>query len=298
MKYYFLACRPKQWPKNLLVFAVPLFSFVFDLRIWGQSFLTFICFCLISSSIYLINDCIDINSDRSHPFKKFRPIASGKLKIKSAIYFSILLSLLSLVLALNINLSLFLIIISYTIIQLFYCLKLKNLPILDLFCITFGFLLRAIAGGIATNLFISSWFILTVGLLSLFLAVEKRKAELRVCLEKGVITREVLKRYSLPLLLRLESLSSTSSFIMYSLWAAGPVLKGASNSAMLITVPFVLIGIFRYQLLSDPEESIRRKEAYPKKNSERPEEILLGDNGIKLTLLAWLITVLIIGLKN
>ena len=144
----------------------------------------------------------------------------------------------------------------------------------------------------------SPWFLLTVGLLALFLAIEKRKAELRVAQDRGVITRKVLERYSEPLLLRLESLVATSAFMSYSLWAAGPALNGASTTWMLLTVPFALVGIFRYQLLSDPEEAERRRLLTPEHTSEKPEEILLGDRGIQLTLLAWLFTVVVVGLSH
>ena len=110
----------------------------------------------------------------------------------------------------------------------------------------------------AADIPLSPWFLLTVGLLALFLAIEKRKAELRSAQNRGVVTRAVLERYSLPLLLRLESTVATSAFMCYSLWAAGPALRGATTSWMLLTVPFVLVGIFRYQLLSDPDETNRR----------------------------------------
>jgi 4-hydroxybenzoate polyprenyltransferase len=137
-----------------------------------------------------------------------------------------------------------------------------------------------------------------VGLLALFLAIEKRKAELRVVESRGGATRKVLQRYSLPLLLRLESLVATSAFMSYSLWAAGPTLKGAPTGWMLLTVPFVLAGIFRYQLLSDPDEADRRLTLSPDHSTEKPEEILLGDPGIQLTLLAWLVTASAIGVGH
>ncbi len=186
----------------------------------------------------------------------------------------------------------------YALIQLAYCLHLKRQPLLDILCIASGFLLRAIAGVLGAGIGFSPWFLLTVGLLALFLAVEKRKAELRRVESSGILTRRVLQRYSLPLLLRLESLVSTSAFMSYALWAAGPALRGASTSWMLLTVPFVLVGIFRYQLLSDPEEATRRLEESPQRSSEKPEEILLGDRGIQLTLLGWLLSVVIVGLLN
>ena len=140
--------------------------------------------------------------------------------------------------------------------------------------------------------------ILTIGLLSLFLAVEKRKAELRLTKTRGVNTRVVLERYSLPLLLRLESLVGTSAFMSYSLWAAGPSLNGAPTSWMLISVPFVIAGIFRYQLISDPKESSRRMQYCPVLTCENPEEILIRDKGIRLTVLSWLICVITVGLSH
>ncbi len=294
--FLILACRPKQWTKNLLVFAGPIFDFRFENQIFISAFAAFLSFCLVSSSIYLLNDCIDIESDRKHPKKKFRPIAAGKVSKLSALIFSIILLLFSITITLGLSKILTAVIIFYFLIQLIYCLRLKREPILDIFCIASGFLLRAIAGIAAASLPNSPWFLLTIGLLALFLAIEKRKAELRLSQKRGVLTRSVLKRYSLPLLLRFESLVSTSSFVTYSLWASGPILKGASTSLMMLTIPFVLAGIFRYQLLSDPDESERRIKSKKDNSSERPEEILLNDNGIKFTIFGWFITTIVIGL--
>ena len=250
---------------------------------------------MISSSIYLLNDSLDVEADRQHPRKCYRPIAAGQVSVPLALTTSALLAVLSLTLAAAVSPPLAGVILAYGLIQVGYCLRLKREPLLDLFCIAAGFLLRAMAGGVAAGLALSPWFLLTVGLLALFLAVEKRKAELQIALGRGVVTRQVLERYSLPLLLRLEVLVSTSAFISYSLWSAGPALNGASTSWMLLTVPFVLVGIFRYQLLSDPEEAERRRASNPDRTSEKPEEILLGDRGIKLTLLGWLITTAVVG---
>jgi 4-hydroxybenzoate polyprenyltransferase len=144
----------------------------------------------------------------------------------------------------------------------------------------------------------SPWFLLTVGLLALFLAVEKRKAELRVSKSYGVTTRKVLQRYSLALLLRLESIVATSAFMSYALWASGPVLRGAPTSWMLITLPFVLVGIFRYQLLSDPDEAERRRAKDSSHTSEKPEDILLRDRGIQFTMMGWLAAVMVVGIGH
>ena len=167
---------------------------------------------------------------------------------------------------------------------------------LDIFCLAAGFLIRATSGAVATGLFISPWFLLSTGLLALFLATEKRKAELKHSIDIGKIEREVLKRYSLPLLNRLENIVATSTFVSYMLWASGPVLNGAKSSLMLFTVPLVLIGIFRYQMLTDPDEITRRKQRNNFTSSEYPEEILLKDKGIKLISLSWLFLAILIGI--
>jgi len=280
------------------VFAAPLFAFRFEADVWLPAAGALVAFCLISSAIYLLNDCLDVAADRAHPSKRHRPIAAGLVSLPAALTTAVVLAAASLSLAVWITPPLAGVVLLYGLIQVGYCFQLKRKPVLDLFCIASGFLLRAIAGAVAALLPPSPWFLLTVGLLALFLAIEKRKAELRVAQDRGVITRKVLERYSLPLLLRLESTVATSAFISYALWAAGPALRGAPTSWMLLTVPFVLVGIFRYQLLSDPEEAERRRCVDPERTSEKPEEILLGDRGIQFTLLAWLLTVVVVGLSH
>lgn len=292
------SCRPRQWPKNLLVFAAPLFALRFEAYVWLPAGGALVSFCLISSAIYLFNDCLDVSNDRAHHNNRHRPIAAGLVSASAALTTALVLAALSLSLAGLVSPALAGIVLLYAIIQVGYCLLFKRIPLLDLFCIASGFLLRAVAGAVAAMLPPSPWFLLTVGLLALFLAIEKRKAELRVAQDRGVITRRVLERYSLPLLLRLESTVATSAFITYALWAAGPRLGGAPTSWMLLTVPFVLVGIFRYQLLSDPAEAERRQQWAPDLSSEKPEEILLGDRGIQLTLLGWLVATVVIGLLS
>ncbi len=294
LKAVLTSCRPRQWTKNLLVCAAPIFSLQLDFYIIYETIISFVCFCLVSSSIYLLNDSLDINEDRIHPIKKYRPIASGLISIRTAKTCSFLFILSSLFIASITSSSLLIILVLYSTIQIAYCINLKNKPISELICISSGFLLRAIAGGAASDISLSPWFLLSIGFLALFLAVEKRKAELIQIEEDGNITRKVLNSYSIQLLLRIESLSSTSTLITYSLWAAGPSLQGAPTSEMLITIPFVLLGILRYQLLSDPEEIKRNKIKDIKFTSQNPEEILLKDRGLKLILFIWLVITLII----
>lgn len=292
------ACRPRQWTKNLLVYASALFSFQLESQIWWRSTEALVAFCLISSAVYLLNDVIDREADRAHPSKCLRPIASGALPVPTALVAGALITTLSLVFSASVAPGLVGVIAGYALIQIAYCVGLKRQPLLDLFCIASGFLLRALAGLVSTGLGSSPWFLLTIGLLALFLAVEKRKAELLISLDRGIVTRHVLLRYSLPLLHRLESLVASGAFMTYALWSAGPTLRGASTSWMLLTVPFVIAGIFRYQLLSDPEETERRSARYPDRNCEKPEEILLGDRGIQLTLLGWLATTIVVGMGH
>lgn len=177
----------------------------------------------------------------------------------------------------------------------------KRIIILDICAIAAGFILRAIAGGVATNTYLSPWFLLCTAMLALFLGVEKRKAEIRLLAHYGGSSRAVLRRYSLPLLHRIENVVSTGSVMSYALWSFGPQVKGASTSWMLLTFPFVLYGIFRYQLLSDLDEIGRRKEKgnINHEKTERPEEILLTDLPLLINLISWVVTIsIILFLKN
>tara|TARA_B100000886_G_scaffold226631_1_gene157940 strand:- start:4258 stop:5163 length:906 start_codon:yes stop_codon:yes gene_type:complete len=292
-KFFLKAARPKQWSKNLFVFAAPLFAYNFNIQILINSLIAFILFSTISSAIYFLNDAIDIEKDKLHPKKKFRPIAYGYISQKEAIKTSIILLIFGNALAFIFNKYFGIIIIIYSLIQISYCTYLKDKPILDIYCISSGFLLRALAGGVSTGVNLSPWFMLTVFLIALFLAIEKRKAELRFFLSSGSLGKNVLKSYSLNLLIRLENIVSTGSFITYSLWASGPLLNGAKTSWMLITIPFVLYGIFRYQLLSEHNKSNIEKNLQSF-TAEAPEELLLNDKVLQINIALWLLTTLII----
>ena len=295
--YLLRSLRPNQWTKNLIVFSAPLFSFRFTTEVWVPSLYAALSFCFISSSIYLLNDILDIDADKNHPVKCNRPIASGKINIKTAIITSFILALISSLISIYIDLGLFALVVLYAFIQILYCFILKQKPLLDLFCISSGFLIRSLAGLISSNLILSPWFILSIGLLSLFLAVEKRKAELLTVKNDVIKTRKVLKFYSIPLLLRLESTLATSSFMSYALWASGPILNGAPTSLMLLTVPCVLLGIFRYQILSDHENPLEKGQINGY-FTEKPEMVLLKDKGIKAIIFTWLALTISIGIVS
>ncbi|HEY9711301.1 MAG TPA: decaprenyl-phosphate phosphoribosyltransferase, partial [Oculatellaceae cyanobacterium] len=258
LSFYLAALRPRQWTKNLIVFAAPLFAFSINLPSFLGSLLAFVLFCCTSSSFYLFNDIADVESDRQHPIKCKRPIAAGKISIPNAIGIAVVLLAGAIVIGWLQSPNLGATLICYALLQTAYNLRLKRTVILDIVAIATGFILRAYAGAAATEIVVSPWFLLCTAMLALFLGVEKRKAELRLSKIRGGKTRSVLKRYSLPLLTRMESTVTTGAVITYALWSSGPQVSGAPTSWMLLTLPFVLYGIFRYQLLSDPQEIARK----------------------------------------
>lgn len=286
------ALRPRQWTKNLVVFAAPLFGFSINLPTFLGSLLAFVLFCCASSSFYLLNDIADVESDRNHPVKCKRPIAAGLISIPVAFGMGLILLFGALVIGWMRTPALGATITAYAILQIAYNLRLKRMVILDIGAIATGFVLRAYAGAAATDIVLSPWFLLCTAMLALFLGVEKRKAELRLIAINGGKTRAVLKRYSLALLNRMENVVTTGTVVTYALWTSGPIVHGASTSWMLLTLPFVLYGIFRYQLLSDPEEIARRSDTGIEHGgkSERPEEVLLTDRAILITVLGWIVT--------
>jgi decaprenyl-phosphate phosphoribosyltransferase len=285
--------RPRQWTKNLVVFAAPLFAFEFSTKIFQDSFIAFIVFCCVSSSFYILNDVMDYESDRTHPTKRNRPVASGKVSIPTAVRMAIALLSISLLTAWSKNLELGSIIMLYAIVQVAYNLKLKQMVLLDVCTIAVGFVLRAYAGAAANQIGLSSWFVLCTAMLALFLAIEKRKAELHMSQRSGKKTRKVLQQYSTNLLNRMENVVATATLMSYTLWSAGPHMRGASTSCMLFTLPFVVYGIFRYQMISESREGEEMNGTYVQK-SEKPDEILLRDPAILFTVIGWAATCFII----
>ncbi|EDX72074.1 prenyltransferase, UbiA family [Coleofasciculus chthonoplastes PCC 7420] len=292
---YLTALRPRQWTKNLIVFAAPLFAFSINLQSLLGSLLALVLFCSASSSFYLFNDIADVESDRRHPVKCKRPIAAGLVRVPVAIGMAVILLLGALIIGWLKSSALGVTILGYAVLQVAYNLRLKRTVILDVFAIATGFVLRAFAGAAATGIILSPWFLLCTAMLALFLGVEKRKAELRLSEIKGGKTRSVLRRYSLSLLNRMESIVTTAAVVTYALWSSGPKVQGASTPWMMLTLPFVLYGIFRYQLLSDPREIARRSDTVEQGGrTERPEEVLLKDLPTSLTVLGWVLTSFII----
>ncbi|MBD3885430.1 decaprenyl-phosphate phosphoribosyltransferase [Phormidium tenue FACHB-886] len=290
LKAHWQALRPRQWTKNLIVFAASLFAFQMNPQTLLDDLLAFVLFCCASSSFYLINDIADVKADRQHPVKCKRPIAAGLVTVPTAVLMAIGLLGGALLLGWLQSPALGGVILAYAALQVAYNLRLKRTVLLDIVAIAMGFVLRAIAGGAASGIALSPWFLVCTAMLALFLGVEKRKAELRLQAIKGGKTRASLQRYSPELLSRMENIVTTGAIITYALWSSGPKVEGASTAWMMLTLPFVLYGIFRYQLLSDPQEIARRSDHLEQGGqTERPEEVLLKDKPMLLTVLGWVL---------
>ena len=281
IKEYILILRPQQWIKNVLVFAGLIFSFHFVyLSSVFYSLLAFITFCLLSGAVYIINDIVDVQEDRKHPQKKYRPLAAERIKMHHAcIFFAVLISI-SFYLAWIVNIYFLSTAALYFALTIGYSLYFKNLVILDVLIIALGFLLRAVAGAIAINVYISPWFLFCTLLLSLFLALTKRRQEsINLSSSSSIEHRKVLEHYSISYLDNLISIVTASTIIGYSLYT---FTEGTSRLFML-TIPFVIYGIFRYLYL-----------VHEKKLGEYAEEIILKDKPIIINILLWLILSVII----
>jgi len=278
----FRELRPKQWTKNIIIFAALIFSknlFQFDHVL--LSVIAFAGFCFLSSAVYVMNDLVDRERDKQHPVKCKRPIAAGKIGVSLALAMLILLLLMSLAAASLLNIKYLLVMAVYFIIQLSYSFYIKHIVILDVFAVASGFFLRAIAGGYAINVPLSSWLLICTILLSLFLAISKRRQEL-VSLESGAGEhRAVLGSYSTLLLDQMIAIVTSSTVVAYSLYTLSPETAAKFHTENLVfTVPLVLYAIFRYLYL-----------IYQKGEGGRPEKVLLTDIPIIIDLILYAVIV-------
>ncbi len=278
--------RPEQWTKNLVIFGALVFSRNFtNLPMIETSVLLFALFCLVSSSVYLFNDVIDYEKDRLHPRKSKRPIASGALPRKTAVVVAIILVAVAfLIAALTMNQSTLLIIAAYALLNVLYTLLLKNIVILDVMTIAAGFVLRAIGGGIAIDVPISSWLVVCTFLLALFLGFGKRRHELASLDKTATEHRRSLEHYSTYFLDQMISVVTASVVVASTFYTLSPEVDEKLGVQHLeISVPFVLYGIFRYLYL------IHKKE-----EGGSPSRLLLTDLPMLIDVLLWLATVLIL----
>ncbi|MPQ42581.1 decaprenyl-phosphate phosphoribosyltransferase [Clostridium tarantellae] len=276
LKNIFKLMRPKQWIKNFFVFGGLLFSYsFFDLNKVITSIIVFILFCFISSTVYIMNDILDVEKDRVHPKKKFRPIASGAVMPREAVIAMIILLVISLGGGFLINKLVFGVLLLYLINNIIYSFKIKHVVILDVISIAIGFLLRILAGGIAIDVSLSSWILLCTFSISLFLGFEKRANELVKLEGKANEHRKILDEYSSELLNDFTNVSMTCTIISYAMYT----FMAYDHKYMMITNLFVVYGLFRYKYL-----------IVKKGEGGSPTETVLTDKSIIINVLVWAVT--------
>lgn len=276
--------RPKQWTKN--VFLLP--ALVFDRKLFnphyaGRTLLAFVLFCAISSAVYLVNDLADIEKDRRHPVKRNRPLASGQLAPRVAVIAAIALVAIALPLALLLDRWFAAIAATYLVMMLLYSFWLKNIVIVDVFTVAAGHVLRVAAGVAVVQVErFSPWIYLCMVLAALFIAVSKRRHELVLLTENANAHRAILDEYSLPLLDDMIRLVVACTAMAYSLYTfSAPNLP--TNHAMMLTIPFVLYGLFRYMYL-----------VHIKGEGGAPEDLLFDDKPLLLDIVLWGLTVVLL----
>lgn len=272
------ALRPRQWVKNVLVLAAP-FAAADDMinpSVIRDVVVAFVAFSLVASGIYLINDLKDLSADRVHPTKRHRPIAAGVVRPRLALALAVILLLGGLTVSLLASIQLLAVLSVYVVIQLSYCFGLKHEPVLEMCTVASGFLLRAIAGGAATGIPLSQWFLLAAGFGSLFMVSGKRYAEMMLAARTGAKIRRSLDRYSASYLRFVWTLSATVLISTYCLWAFE--IRGAHHNSMwsvVSIVPFV-IAVLRYAVDVDGG------------NGGEPEEIALSDRALQVLAAIWI----------
>ena len=279
--------RPQQWVKNLFVF-LPLFfdRHLFDVDYLLPCVLVFFAFCFAASGIYCLNDIIDVEADRKHPEKCKRPIASGAVSQRAGYIIMVVCFIISLGLLAFIhrpdgrNGLLFLVVGGYVVMNIAYSLKLKQLAIIDVFIIAIGFVLRVLAGGMATGIFLSHWIVLLTFLLTLFLAFAKRRDDV-VALEKsGVAMRQSVNRYNLPFMNLAISIIASITMVCYIMYSVSPrVVERFNSPYVYLTSLFVLAGIIRYLQITVVDMQ-----------SGSPTKVLLKDRFIQGCVICWLVT--------
>lgn len=285
MKDYFALLRPRQWLKNVFVFAGLVFSRHFlILESVEKSIFAFIVFSLLSSSGYIINDILDYREDLQHPAKAKRPIAAGRIGRMSASVLAAILAALSLAGGYILGVNFLAICSIYGLLMLVYSLGVKHIVILDVLFVAFGYVLRAIAGAVVIDVEISSWLLLCTLLLALFLAVAKRRTEIIVLGDGASKHRRILSQYSPALLNQMIAIVTAACIVAYCLYTLSPETVAKFGTKNLIfTIPFVIYGIFRYLYIT-----------YQKRHTDIPEKVLFSDLPLQLCLVAWVIVCVMI----
>jgi 4-hydroxybenzoate polyprenyltransferase len=273
---YALSLRPKQWLKNVLVFAALVFSHqLTDSRAFAEVVVAFLCFCAASSAVYLLNDLRDRESDRLHPVKRFRPIASGKVPQGHAAGMSLALAFAALAVAFAISSYFAGLIAGYMLLNVLYSLYLKHEVIIDVFSISAGFVMRAAGGAVVLAVPISPWLYVCTVVLALFVGFGKRRHELMLLEDSAGGHRKNLDDYSAPLLDQFIVVTAGATIMAYSLYTF-VADNLPENHLMMITIPFVLYGIFRYLYL-----------VHERQEGGAPEQLILSDRPLLMSVFFW-----------
>jgi 4-hydroxybenzoate polyprenyltransferase len=277
-----VSLRPRQWTKNLFVFAALLFAQkLLDVPVLLRSLAAFAVFCALSGAVYLFNDIHDREADRSHPLKCRRPIARGSLGLPTAWTAALLLAAGTLAASWQLGPRFFAAAAAYVLVQAGYTLLFKHLVIIDVFALASGFVLRVVAGAMAISVVISPWLLVCTTLIALFLALCKRRHELTSLADGAQSHRKVLADYSAHLLDQMISVSAAATIITYGLYTMSEATVAKFGTAHLVyTVPFVIYGVFRYLYL------VHRRE-----EGGRPEQTLISDAPLLIGILLWALTV-------
>ncbi|MEA3407032.1 MAG: decaprenyl-phosphate phosphoribosyltransferase [Chloroflexota bacterium] len=276
--------RPKQWAKNVFIFAGIFFDAkFFRIQALFRTILAFLLFCLASSAIYLLNDLVDIEKDRSHPVKKNRPLASGALNPLTAKGAMLLLLLIAIPTAFWLRPLFGIVVIIYVTLMALYSFVLKNIVIIDVMTVSAGFVLRVWAGTTVIDVTrFSPWLYVCTTLLALFISLNKRRHELNLLADQAINHRSSLQEYSQALLDNMTSIVTSATLVAYSFYTfSAPNLP--ENHAMMLSIPFVVYGIFRYLYL-----------IHEKHLGGAPEDIILHDKPMLATLVLWALTAAVV----
>ena len=277
-----LSLRPGQWTKNLLVFAGLLFGRrLLDPVAVGEALLAFVVFCALSGAVYLMNDVTDRETDRSHPLKALRPIASGALPVRTAVVAAIVLALAAVAASTLLDWWFTVVALAYVALQALYSGRLKHIVIIDVLTLAIGFVLRAVAGAVAVHVEISHWLLVCTVLLALFVALAKRRHEVVLLAGDAATHRPILGEYSPYLLDQMIAVVTASTLIAYIFYTVSPETQAKFGTPWLgLTIPFPLYGIFRYLYL-----------VHRRAGGGSPSDLLLTDRPLLFCVALWAIAV-------
>jgi 4-hydroxybenzoate polyprenyltransferase len=281
---YLKLLRVTSWIKNAFVFVPVVFAkHFFDKEYFAETVSAFAAFCLASSMVYVFNDLIDLKKDKIHHLKKERPLASGMIGKTNAIVLLSMLFVITILFSIRFEKSFIIVLWIYVAMNFFYTMWLKEIVIVDIFCIAFGFMLRVFSGAFAINVFISNWLILTTIFISLFLAVMKRRVEIAGS-SKAMEQRAVLKDYTLDFIDQISSIAAGGVIICYALYSVSErTVNEFGSEALVFTTLFVIFGIFRYMFL-----------VYKKEVGENVGEALVKDIPMMINVLLFVATTIYI----